>query len=185
MYRLLFILGLGVLFISSCEILGNTDIRVRAEDLQIVTDSTNYVGRRRDPKSVLISVDATYINKSKARIYLSGCGTVLEKFEQLVDGQWVHREGGAFGCPRIQHESVVVEPGESKPIHFSVGTWGAEYPDQSWGRQDISGTFRIKVSAFLHWDYQAQHYSTPVPETGLYSNSFEVEDRCVISWGGC
>jgi len=173
------------ILLTGCEILDSTEIQISPDDLQIVSDSTEYVGMRRDPKRVLIDVDVTYTNKSSVNIYLGGCGYVFYDLEQLVDGAWIVRPGFARACYANDHDSIVVQPGESMVIEARTATYGAEYPDQSWARKDVSGTYRISIPAYLKWSYSEQRHSQPVPDTGRYSNTFEVEDRCILSWGGC
>ena len=183
MIRSLFVISCIALVLSGCEIVSGLEPHADADELQILSDSTEYVGRRSDPKTVSLRLEVTYINRSKSKIYLSGCGYPSFQLEKRVDGDWEIR-GNSKSCDLLKRDSEVVLAGERRVFEvregFSDGTgrW-------NWAREDISGTYRIAVRAYLKFDYGRQQWNKLVPETGLYSNSFEVEDRCVISWGGC
>ena len=183
MIRSLFVISCIALGLSGCEIISGLEPHADAEDLQILSDSTEYVGRRSDPKTVSLRLELTYINRSKSKIYLYGCGYPSFQLERLVDGIWEIR-GGPKSCDLLKRDSEVVLAGERRVFEVREGS-SDRTGGWNWGREDISGTYRVAVGAYLKFDYDRQEWNKLVPETGLYSNTFEVEDRCVISWGGC
>lgn len=168
--------------ISACELVGESEIQVREGDLLLRTDSSSYIGRRSSSKSSGFALELTYVNNSQRKIYLSGCGNAHFKLLQLVDGEWVVRHGLLQVCNLLPHPSVFVAPGESKV--FEIRKFGHDDHKQawSWGESDISGTYRIEVGAFLDFDFDSQRWDRLVPESGLRTESFEIEERCVVAW---
>jgi len=124
-------------------------------ELSIISLRDNYVVQRFDRKTVVVSIQALFQNRSDQDVYLAAnVGNVLFRFHRLVDEDWEYISTGQTGlrCGGCD-KPVVVLSGEELKFERPIGSSFAETQDgDRWGRDNVSGTYRAGVIIYLIYD---------------------------------
>lgn len=169
-----------IALLAGCELLGQPEDPIKEGDLQVVTDSFNYVATRIDMVRAVLELKITYTNNSNRRVYLAGCGNIYTQLERNIENEWtpVHAAGRQACNYWEKVAPEYIEPGDSREIDLA---WHSDPKyDANWAVWNASGTYRITFSAYSNWSPKKRTYSNPVPASGHHSNSFEVLDECEI-----
>ncbi len=163
-------LCVGVLLsglLTGCSLFGDQHVI----NLSIQTDETTYEVKEDQP----LEISYTYHNQGPNAVYLGTClGTVAQRLEKLVDGEWV----GAYLplCPDILGPPLKIGPGERyrTTIRLVPADWDPNPRNATWhGGNDIAGTYRVPELVYSDWSIK-QFQERTLPSKMVYSNPFEI-----------